>query len=106
MLDWKPNPHMWSIREILNHVANSDWWYEQRLQDWPQDTFARLAATRAHLIGRLRHLTDAERSRVTIHYGEDWTGRKVIRRALEHEREHLAQIREIAERYRREEIDK
>jgi hypothetical protein len=40
---------------------------------------------------------------VTTHYGEEWTARKVARRALEHEREHLQQIRDLAERYRREE---
>jgi predicted RNase H-like HicB family nuclease/uncharacterized damage-inducible protein DinB len=102
-LDWKPNPNVWSIREVLNHVANADWWYEQRLQDWPQDTFERLAATREHLIARLHRLTDSERGRVTVHYGEDWTARKVARRTLEHEREHLQQIRETVERYRREE---
>ena len=105
-LDWKPNPSIFSIREILNHLANADWWYVQRLKHWPTDTFERLAATRDLLAKSLRDLTDIERGRVTVHYGEEWTARKVARRALEHEREHLAQIREIAERYRREEVDK
>ena len=103
-LDWKPNPNIYSIREILTHIANSDWWYVQRLRDWPEDMLERLAATRALLEDSLRHLPDAERGRVTRHYGEDWTPRKVARRSLEHEREHLAQIREIAARYRREEL--
>jgi predicted RNase H-like HicB family nuclease/uncharacterized damage-inducible protein DinB len=102
-LDWKPNPNVYSIREILGHIANADWWYVQRLKHWPADTFERLAATREMLTTGLRNLSDDERSRVTVHYGEEWTARKVARRALEHEREHLAQIREIAERYRREE---
>jgi predicted RNase H-like HicB family nuclease len=26
-LDWKPNPNIYTIREILNHIANADWWY-------------------------------------------------------------------------------
>jgi predicted RNase H-like HicB family nuclease/uncharacterized damage-inducible protein DinB len=103
-LDWKPNPRIMSIREILNHVASSDLWYLQKLHDWPADTFERLAATRA-LVGKsLRHLSSEERNRVTVHYGEEWTARKVARRALEHEREHLQQIRDLAERYRREEM--
>jgi len=104
-LDWKPNPNIYSIREILNHIANADWWYVQRLRYWPTDVIERLSATRKLLIESLRNLTDANRGRVTVHYGEDWTPRKVARRTLEHEREHLAQIREIAERYRREEGD-
>lgn len=103
-LDWKPNPNIYSIREILNHIADSDWWYVQRLKKWPTDVMERLAATRKLLTDSLRSLTDAERGQVAVHYGEDWTPRKVARRALEHEREHLAQIREIAERYRREEM--
>ena len=102
-LDWKPNPNVMSIREILDHVANSDWWYVQRLHAWPANTFERLAATRALVGESLRGLTDEERNRVTVHYGEEWTARKVARRALEHEREHLQQIRDLAERYRREE---
>ncbi len=103
-LDWKPNPSLMSIREILNHVANSDWWYVQRLHDWPADTFERLAATLELVQVSLRNLSDAERDRVTVHYGEEWTARKIARRALEHEREHLQQIRELAERYRHEEM--
>jgi len=105
-LDWKPNPNIYSIREILNHIGNSDWWYVQRLKFWPTDVKERLAATRKLLTDSLRNLTDADRGQVTVHYGEEWTPRKVARRALEHEREHLAQIHEIAERYRREEGDR
>ena len=102
-LDWKPNPKIYSIREILQHIANTDWWYVQRLKQWPTDVFERLAATRDLLTASLRGLGDDDRGRVTMHYGEEWTPRKVARRALEHEREHLVQIREIVERYRREE---
>jgi len=102
-LDWKPNPNIMSIREILNHVADSDLWYAQKLHHWPAETFERLAATRALVESSLRDLSDEERTRVTVHYGEEWTARKVARRALEHEREHLQQIRDWAERYRREE---
>jgi predicted RNase H-like HicB family nuclease len=103
-LDWKPNPNIYSIREILNHIANADWWYVQRLKFWPNDVYQRLAATRDLLSASLRSLNDDDRGRVTVHYGEEWTPRKVARRALEHEREHLIQIRELAERYAREEL--
>lgn len=102
-LDWKPNPNIYSIREILNHIANADWWYVQRLKAWPSDILERLTATRGLLTTSLRGLTDADRGRVTVHYGEEWTPRKVARRALEHEREHLMQIRELTDRFRREE---
>jgi predicted RNase H-like HicB family nuclease/uncharacterized damage-inducible protein DinB len=103
-LDYKPNPNVWSIRETLQHIANSDWWYTQRLHHWPADLFERLAATRELVKSSLRGLTDRERDQVNVHQGEEWTARKVARRALEHEREHLAQVRELVERYRREEV--
>jgi predicted RNase H-like HicB family nuclease/uncharacterized damage-inducible protein DinB len=102
-LDYRPNPYVWSVREILQHIANSDWWYTQRLRQWPADLFERLAATRELVKSTLRSLTDQQRDQVSVHYHEEWTARKVARRALEHEREHLAQIRELAERYEREE---
>jgi predicted RNase H-like HicB family nuclease len=103
VLDYKPNPNIWSIREILQHIANADWSYAQRLHHWPNDLFERLAATRELVKSSLRDLTDRERGQVNVHKGEEWTARKVARRALEHEREHLAQIRDLAERYWREE---
>lgn len=105
-LDWKPNPNIYSIREILSHIGNADWWYVQRLKQWPGDLFERLTATRSLLTDSLRALSDDTRGRVTVHSGEEWTPRKVARRALEHEREHLVQIREIADRYRKEEGDR
>lgn len=36
-----------------------------------------------------------EPARTTVHEGEPWTARKVFRRFLEREREHLGQIEEI-----------
>jgi predicted RNase H-like HicB family nuclease len=93
-LDWKPATNEWSINQILRHVAGAEWWYVLRLQDWPADLSEYMAATRQLLVSRLQNLTEDERKRVTRHYGADWTPRKVARRALEHEREHLQQIRD------------
>jgi hypothetical protein len=49
----------------------------------------------------LRALSPEDLARVTIHEGEEWTPRKVVRRMLEHEREHIAQLRQLIEAYQR-----
>jgi predicted RNase H-like HicB family nuclease/uncharacterized damage-inducible protein DinB len=98
---WKSDDDTLSIRDVLCHMAESDLWYTDRLKQWPEAPLFRLAATRGVALERLRALSDEERVRVTKHEGEEWTPRKVIRRMLEHEREHIAQLRNLAESYQR-----
>jgi hypothetical protein len=83
-------------------MAESDLWYTDRLKQWPEAPLFRLAATRGVALERLRALSDDERSRVTYHEGDEWTPRKVIRRMLEHEREHIAQLRRLVALYQQE----
>jgi uncharacterized damage-inducible protein DinB len=62
------------------------------------DIRVRLVAVREMAVRRLAVLTPEERratftrAEYTDHPNEEWTGRKVLRRFVEHEREHLAQI--------------
>ena len=100
--EWTPEDDTPSIREILCHVAESDLWYTDRLKQWPEAPLYRLAATRGVALDRLRALSEEDRSRVTVHEGEEWTPRKVVRRMLEHEREHITQLRQLLEVYQRE----
>jgi predicted RNase H-like HicB family nuclease/uncharacterized damage-inducible protein DinB len=91
----------WTLRTILHHVASSEAWYLSRLEEEsPGNPSATLEAVRNWAIVRLRQLTGLERRRVNVHRGEKWTARKVLRRFLEHEQEHLAQLKELAELYR------
>ncbi len=99
--EWKPDDDTPPIREILCHMAEADLWYTDRLKQWPEAPLFRLAATRGVALERLRALGDQERARATVHEGEEWTPRKVIRRMLEHEREHIAQLRQLIEAYQR-----
>ena len=101
-LEWTPEDDTPSIREILCHIAESDLWYTDRLKQWPEAPLYRLAATRGVALARLRALSEEDRSRVTVHEGEEWTPRKVVRRMLEHEREHITQLRQLLEAYQRE----
>ncbi len=108
----RPADAEWSsLRRLLEHVANSEEWYISRLgaEDHPYhlamnarfetaEVRVRLVAVREMAVRRLAVLTPAERSAVftravyTDHPDEEWTARKVLRRFVEHEREHLAQI--------------
>ncbi len=119
LLDWQPNAESFSIRGLLRHVGNAEEWYVSRLvppdtlpAEWVEDEalpiFEFLAMERRTAVTRLRQLTPEERAGVfhptvwTAHPDEPWTARKVLRRFLEHEREHTEQAREIlaAERAR------
>jgi len=103
--EWESGDDTPSIRDILCHMAESDLWYTDRLKQWPEAPLFRLAATRGVALERLRALSDEELGRVTVHEGQEWTPRKVVRRMLEHEREHIAQLQQLIEDYQREEQD-
>ena len=70
-------------------------WYTDRLTQWPQAPLFRLAAARGVALERLRDMSEEKRAGATTFDGEDWTPRKVVRRMLEHEREHIHQIRDL-----------
>jgi uncharacterized damage-inducible protein DinB/predicted RNase H-like HicB family nuclease len=112
VLDWQPDSESFTIRRVLRHVGNAEEWYVSRLvapeslpPEWEHDEnlpiFEFLEMERRTAIGRLRHLTDEERTAVshptawTDHPEEPWTARKALRRFLEHEREHTGQVKEI-----------
>lgn len=99
-LTWRESDDTWAIRNILAHLAQGDLWYASRLQPGGLPELAwRLGATRTLLLETLTNLPSDQRGAVTCHDGEEWTPRKVIRRMLEHEQEHMDQIREILVRY-------
>jgi uncharacterized damage-inducible protein DinB/predicted RNase H-like HicB family nuclease len=112
VLDWQPHPGSFSIRGLLRHVGNAEEWYVSRLvppetlpAEWENDEELHvcefLTMERRTALERLRQLTEEERSAViyptawTNHPEEPWTARKVLRRFVEHEREHTWQVREI-----------
>jgi len=121
VLDWQPHPESFTIRVLLRHVGNAEQWYVSRLvspetlpPEWEQDQdqiqalpmLEFLEMERRTAVDRLRQLTDEERGTVfyptgwTDHPQEPWTARKALRRFLEHEREHTAQVLEILSDWR------
>jgi uncharacterized damage-inducible protein DinB/predicted RNase H-like HicB family nuclease len=114
VLDWQPDPESLSVRRLLRHVGNAEEWYVSRIVDadtlppeWDHDEdlpiLEFLEMERRTAVARLRQLTKKERTDVfyptgwTNHSEEPWTARKMLRRFLEHEREHTGQAREILE---------
>jgi DinB superfamily len=98
-LDEERPGERWSIAGILRHVGGAEWWYLDRLglafprDQLPEDPFERLKAIRTHLITTLPSLVD-KRQVVGID-GEFWSPRKLLRRAVWHERDHTGHIRKL-----------
>ena len=108
----KPDEKRRSLYETLEHLANCEWWYLSRIDDdlsyfedqCPRDPLPRLAwllnKAQQYLLGlptKRRALVYVPRRHPTSDPRERWTPRKVLRRLLEHEFEHLSVIdRDIA----------
>jgi len=89
----------WSIQGILGHIGGAEWWYLGNLNLTPdgselsKETMARLKQSRDLLIQSLRKLVGV--SKVLGSEGEFWSPRKVLRRALWHERDHIDHIKKL-----------
>lgn len=93
----------WSIREVARHIASAERFYITRLfpkghipRSKPsKDIFQRIYIMRENCVRILRSLTAEELTKKVLKGKENWTARKVFRRFLEHEREHMGQILRI-----------
>ena len=89
----------WSIAGILKHIGGAEWWYQDRLglafprQDVPDDPFQRLEKVRSNLVEILPGLAGSKQ--VIGVSGEFWSPRKLLRRAVWHEYDHIAHIRKL-----------
>ncbi len=88
-----------TIAGILEHIAAAENWYLSQLElalDWSSlsdDPLMKLEAVRTHTQAQMSKLIDFERT--TIHCGEKWSARKVLRRTLWHERDHIRHIEKL-----------
>jgi len=91
----------WAINGILGHIGGAEWWYQERIgypfpereEDVPADPFEGLTLVRDHFTVLLPRLDGV--SQVIGLQGELWSPRKVLRRALWHERDHTEHIRKL-----------
>ncbi len=88
-----------NIDGILSHMGQTEWWYMDRLglafrhDRLPDEPMERLTKVRAHLRKKLPGLAGVER--ITAKVGETWSARKLVRRALWHERDHTQHIAKL-----------
>lgn len=87
----------WSILGVLEHIANAEHWYLDRLglasclgKDLPGDAFERLLKVRTSMNEVLPTLEGLEDVRGVE--GEFWSPRKILRRATWHEIDHIEHI--------------
>jgi hypothetical protein len=91
----------WPISGILKHIGGAEWWYQERIgyplpedeKDVPEDPCERLTVVRHHFTSLLPKLAGV--NKVIGIEGEIWSPRKVLRRALWHERDHTEHIRKL-----------
>ena len=94
----------WPILGILEHVANAEQWYFDRLglaqptAEIRSDPLERIVRARNHTLATLPVL--ATRKGVVTLSGETWSARKVMRRTLWHERDHTVHILKLRQRLR------
>ena len=97
--DTKHPNERWSINGILRHIATAEWWYLERLgmslpkDELEKEPLARLAQTREHFKQTLPGMEDLQK--VVKLEGETWSPRKVLRRALWHEKDHINHIQKL-----------
>jgi len=85
-----------NISGILRHIGTAEWWYWDRLgmafprAERPEQLFELLRLVRAFTLRNLPDLAGKIQTRVCS--GELWSPRKLLRRAIWHERIHTLQI--------------
>jgi predicted RNase H-like HicB family nuclease len=95
-IERKPSETMWSVREALEHVMLTEASLLSRLEKWPADPYNTLQAVHRMAFQRFTIMEPPDTDLDHVVMGRRWTTRKVMRRILEHEFEHLEHIKEIA----------
>lgn len=89
----------WSIAGILKHIGGAEWWYLDRLglafeRDLvPEQPLERLDKVRGRLVEVLPGLAGSKQ--VVGAGGEFWSPRKLLRRAVWHEYDHITHIQKL-----------
>jgi uncharacterized damage-inducible protein DinB len=94
-MERKPDEVTWSVRETLQHIMETEASLLSRLEKWPNDPFNMLQAVHRVVFQRFTVLEPEDTEIDHVVLGRRWTTRRVMRRILEHEFEHLGQIRAI-----------
>ena len=93
-LEKEPTESMWSVRQALEHIMETDIALLSKLEKWPDDPFGALQAAHRIAFQRFSVMEPGDWVDHTV-MGRRWTTRRVMRRMLEHEFEHYEHIKEI-----------
>ncbi len=101
VLDWQQNPDMWTVRQIVDHLAQSEIWLATRLDETPQvpvvtelagDSVPRYDKIHEQAMLRYSGASPEQRALIRDNTGERWSLRKLMRRSIEHERSRTEQV--------------
>ncbi len=91
----------WNIYGILNHIASAESWYLNRLdfesigwKDMPEDPVKSLNVIQTLVERNFPLFVNEEK--VIGKQGEIWSCRKIVRRTLWHQRDHIEHIKQLA----------
>ena len=99
-LERKPADGERSLREMLQHVANTEVALLSRLEPWPRGGFPTLNTVRRAVVQRFSVMDASEAGGEHTILGRRWTTKKVARRLLEHMFEHIRQAEAILAKLR------
>jgi predicted RNase H-like HicB family nuclease len=89
-----PDEKTWSVRQVLEHMLQTDITLLSRLEKWPDDPFNAFQAAHRLVFQRFSVMEPEDSVDHTIGPNR-FTTRKVMRRLLEHEFEHYGHLKEI-----------
>jgi hypothetical protein len=93
-LERKPTPDTWSVRATLEHVMTTEAVLVSRLERWPE-ALGTLQAVHRLAFQRFSILEPEDTGIDHRIFGQRWSTRRVMRRILEHEYEHMEHIKQI-----------
>ena len=93
-LERRPAEGDWSVRETLQHIATGSLEILSRLEPWPRGDFATLNAAHRLVFQRFAVMDAADTQGEHRVFGGRISAKKVMRRLLEHEYEHLGEVRD------------
>lgn len=100
-MDWHPAAEAWSVRQIIDHLAQMETWLATRLDEQPQvpvitelpgDPVARYDKIHERAMLRYSSAVPEQRTLIKEYNTERWSMRKMLRRSIVHEREHTEQL--------------
>jgi uncharacterized damage-inducible protein DinB/predicted RNase H-like HicB family nuclease len=96
-IEQKPTPETWSVRQALEHIMTTEVTYLSRMERWPDKggDLPTLQAAHRMAFQRFSILEPADTHGTHRVLDQRWSTRRVMRRILEHEFEHLNHIQEI-----------